>query len=957
MHCMLRKIAAIILTMAMAQGAVAVEGEDTMSAISSSLPADTIVLPNRTKTYTPNAPLVYEDVSDLAPYSFMDENGEPAGYNIELVEMIMQALKIPYEIHLKPTPQNFIDVEEGKADLTIGMKAPYHDRYGAYSQNAITMFAHSLVYPKDLKVEVNSFEDLGKYYISGHKGSYSDYYMHLKGLGDHYIPVEDMKGLLMRITDNDTTIVLWNTLALRRLMNQYRMDHLAMAPVQMPYGQYHFITNDSVLLHSIDSVFNELNRGDALSPIKAKWLYGAEEKRTPPYMWWIVGIAAVVLIVVLTYNVVYRVRDRQAKEKTRQQTKRLGLLLQSGNMQVWTYDTRTEKYITLDSNTLDYEEHAEQNFANRYDREDFRAIQREIGRMETMGEDSVTLSVRRTGYGQEESKIWELNLSVLHRDEMTKKPVTILGTQKDITGERLKYRETRETLLKYETVFNTAMADLAYYDEEGTLMDINDKACETFNIRDRQAFIKTGIKLWELPVFRHLEQEEIKEGIWASTLVDHDELEEEGQMPKLWEKRGQVYFEFSIRPVKDEEGNIMCYISAGRDVTTEAKQMDRERRRRERIKDTTAEIAEYTRNINYALQNGRISLANYYIDRRTMVVTQDTGNRKSLEISQLKCVQMLDPEFRMQAAELLMRMDKRTLGEFDIRVKMKYPDKKGRAVWFDINGLPMKDNHDRVDHYFCLCRESSVLVEAEMQLEAETKRAQEAEGLKTSFFNNMSREIRTPLSTVVGFADMFKEPHSKEEEQLFSNEIKTNSDILLELVNSILLLSRLDANMVEYKPVATDFPEMFRTYCMMGWTRGLSQDVSTMVESPYRQLKLDIDPTHVGMIIQDLAAMAASHTQEGQIRARYVYREGQLTITVEDTGEGMPKSIVKDIMNRTFRSDEGQYIQTLKMEIMMGLAELMGGKMGVESELGQGTTIWVTIPCKLSEETGEKSEE
>ena len=85
--------------------------------------------------YTKDHPLVYEDLLDLPPFSYVNDEGKPDGFNIALVKEMMKRLGVPYVIKLKHTPLNFQDVSNGTAALTIGMKAPYHDKYGAYSAN------------------------------------------------------------------------------------------------------------------------------------------------------------------------------------------------------------------------------------------------------------------------------------------------------------------------------------------------------------------------------------------------------------------------------------------------------------------------------------------------------------------------------------------------------------------------------------------------------------------------------------------------------------------------------------------------------------------------------------------------------------------------------------------------------------------------------------------------------
>ena len=92
------------------------------------------------RVYTKENPLVYEDVFDLWPYSFLNENGEPDGYNVELVHMMLKELDIPYVIRMKPKQECFQDLRDGKSDLMFGLAAGFNDGFGRYSSNIITLF-------------------------------------------------------------------------------------------------------------------------------------------------------------------------------------------------------------------------------------------------------------------------------------------------------------------------------------------------------------------------------------------------------------------------------------------------------------------------------------------------------------------------------------------------------------------------------------------------------------------------------------------------------------------------------------------------------------------------------------------------------------------------------------------------------------------------------------------------
>ena len=102
--------------------------------------------PDSTRVFTEEHPLVYEDAWDLWPYSFLNENGDAVGYNIDLLRMLCKELDIPYVVKLKPTQDALNDLKDGHADLMCGMDAHFHNDYAQYGESVIRIFTHSVLH-------------------------------------------------------------------------------------------------------------------------------------------------------------------------------------------------------------------------------------------------------------------------------------------------------------------------------------------------------------------------------------------------------------------------------------------------------------------------------------------------------------------------------------------------------------------------------------------------------------------------------------------------------------------------------------------------------------------------------------------------------------------------------------------------------------------------------------------
>lgn len=900
---------------------------------------------NNDLKYTKENPLVYEDVWDLPPFSFMNEEGQPDGFNISLVKEIMKRLNVPYVIKLKHTPLNFQDVSSGKAALTIGMKAPYHNEYGKYGNTALMLFTHSIAIPKNKQTGIHNFEDLKNYKVYVHRGSFSHNQMVDAGMAENAIPVDDMNSVLTQVAKQDSGIVFWNTNTLKELISRNNIDNIRLTSISMKYGEYYFMSRDSLLLHKLDSVYDEMVANDEVMPFRKKWFYPEMNDNTADtfttYALWAWSFFFAILI---AYNIYYKLQKRRLNESNEKQLKRLGLLLKSGKLDLWTYNTSTKTFRIINPTNNINEEFSMKMFSLFFSHSDFKHINEEIENIELGICKTAKLLVRsdlNRNTENDEMSYFDLNISILQEEGGV--PTMIIGVMKNVTTERKKFIDTNNNLLKYRTIFNSSMADLAFYDKNGILTDINHSACVTFGIEDREALIKSNTHISEIPIFMGLDGD-FSEGIHVSSITDMDKLHTEKESTLLWTRTGIIYYEFTIVPIYDAQGELLCVVSCGKDITEMAKRMKKERLRLMRIKNTSGQVEDYVKNINYALEMSGTRLANYYTDTHEMTLSNNV-NKPMRNLSQMRCLSLVDQKYKQQTESLFIKLDKKAVKSFKLRVGTIFRGKYKNDAYYEFNGIPIK-NGNETSHYFCLCRNVSQLVETEKQLQEETKKAQEAEAFQNSFLKNMSHEIRTPLYTVVGFAELFQGEHDKEDEQVFIDQIKKNSDMLLKLVNNILLLSRIDAKMVDVTTSPVDFPEFFKAKCLMGWTQGVAPGVETKIETGDEHLMLEIDDNHTGLIIETLCRLASMFTKQGIIHTRYIYHSGQIIMMFKDTGVGMDEKKKAEIKNRNLDTESGDYNTLIQLVICQQLSILMGGTMDFEGETGEGSTFWVTLPCK-----------
>lgn len=663
----------------------------------------------------------------------------------------------------------------------------------------------------------------------------------------------------------------------------------------------------------------------------------------------VVGVADAVLAVAIVILVVFYInskrRERQSDDKWKTANDRLALILETSKVRLWTFDVPTQQFTWISQNGQPQKVYSYIDFGRRYSREDFDRL-REALRMLTDGEKiRMTLEIGIKGADDDDGtkeRDAVTTLSVLNRDA-DGHPLTILGTRSDITEDHLRRQRVNDTLMRYQAVFNTAMVGLAYYDAKGYLLQINQKGCETFDLDLDQLvrshttiFQLTGLTPKEFPLDR-------PEPMYVTQLFNHDPAHR-FEWP---EKRSDtIFYEVHILPVTDSRQRLLGIYVTGRDVTEMAMTYHKRREAMQQLEKANRELTEYVENINYSLKAGGMRMTHYSPDTHLLTIYSSIGHIER-KLTQMKTLELVDEESRTTAMSIFNSMDSYTPARVNGNVKTTLGHEDGTPQYMQIDFIANTDAEGRVTDYFGMCRDISRLKATEQQLEVETAKAQEVENIKNSFLRNMSYEIRTPLNAVVGFAELFDMHHTPEEERIFIGEIKNNSAKLLKLINSILFLSRLDAHMIDITLQPTDFAACFESYCQQGWNNCRRKGVDYIVENPYEHLVLDIDISHFGLIIEQVAANAAEHTSRGSVLARCDYVNDSLLITVTDTGSGIDEKTMEHLFERFVAGSQDS--SGLGLAISSELIQQMGGRIDVKSFVGKGTTVWITLPCTTTE--------
>jgi signal transduction histidine kinase len=233
----------------------------------------------------------------------------------------------------------------------------------------------------------------------------------------------------------------------------------------------------------------------------------------------------------------------------------------------------------------------------------------------------------------------------------------------------------------------------------------------------------------------------------------------------------------------------------------------------------------------------------------------------------------------------------------------------------------------------------------------EYERAKIADQLKSAFLANMSHEIRTPLNSIVGFSSLITDPaYAEEEKKVFEDQINSNSEYLLTLIEDIVDVSKIESNQLSLKIEKVDVISLIHQLTL-SFQIQYADNKELIIRSGIieKEMIVEIDRVRLEQILRNILSNAVKFTEKGEIVVNCVRNENYFTFSVKDTGIGMNAEDQKIIFDRFMKLENSRqqlYRGTgIGLFLSKQLVELFGGNIWVESEVGKGSAFFFTIPA------------
>lgn len=892
--------------------------------------------------YTKERPLRIVSDWNFAPYEYSNDTGDPDGYNVDIIKEILDNLEIPYIFIMREWSQAVEMFNSGKADLIVEplgyMPKTKTKRY--FSRKMLAPYKIKVAYKRGTP-PLKSLSDLGSdELLALKKYDYSTVIVMARGdIDKKQLRINTPKTCLSKVSNRRYRYFIWGEAPMSNMVKKLGHNDIDMCDIDIPAGDMRFVSHDSSLIHQMDDQFARLDQSGVVNKVFNHWFHPEkEEYNVSPVVIIIIVILMIILCGIVITNHFISISIKRGTRYTFERNKMMQEALNMNGSNVVCLDLSGGSVRNVNGSHLPPEGLTPEQYYERIHPDDQTMMYEYTEDIINNKPGTNTGRTYRYNAGTPELPKWILlhNQSIIEKDR-NGKMLHIISTLTDVTEEHKKEHHDKEIAAKFSHIFDRSIVGIMLYDRNGNLINTNRKVREILKFRSKHDDFYYNKNL---PSLLASTGGEAPDTVYDRTYCARCEIHE---------RSVAEYTEIRERPIRNSEGEMLYVLVTIRLITKERQLFLQQKESNMNIQQLNEEITRYEQYLRYLLEESRMKIW------RSSFAGHKVSFFKSLHV---RLTEMSFDEF---AAKAYDSADSETIREFvappadgitkkTITLKVKdFPTDGTERRWYVINRIPEYDDKGNVTGCFGLMRDTTELMEAQENLKIETMRANESEKQKSMFLANMSHEIRTPLNAIVGFCDLLSLIDDPDERKDQIRIIRKNCDLLMHLVDDILTVSTMDSDGPKIDPRPIDFAKAFDDLCATLEQQTADTGVEFIKDNPYSRFVTELDLERTQQIIINFTTNAVKFTEQGHIKVGYRVENNGIYIYCEDTGKGIPKEKCGEVFRRFVKLNDFVQGTGLGLNICKAIADNSGGRIGVESELGMGSTFWVWLPCPVND--------
>ena len=481
-------------------------------------------------------------------------------------------------------------------------------------------------------------------------------------------------------------------------------------------------------------------------------------------------------------------------------------------------------------------------------------------------------------------------------------------------------------------IFKCLPIGIELYDMDGVLVDLNDKELEMFHIEKKEDVL--GINIFDNPIFPKEMKERLKKNEDADFTFRYD-FSKVGSYYQNTQKQGTIDLMTKVTTLYNSEHQPINYllINADKTETTVAYNKIQE------FEEFFELVGDYAK-VGYAHFN--ILSGHGYAQKSWY---RNVGEADETPLSGIFGTYR---HFHPDDRTLLIRFldDARKGLTTKLSKEMRVLREDDTYTWTHVNLLVKKyAPQDRIIEIISINYDITELKRTEEMLVKARDKAEASDRLKSAFLANMSHEIRTPLNAIVGFSSLLTSTESAAEKELYNSLIGHNNKLLLNLINDVIDLSKIESGYLELRPDWVNLTELLDE-SVAEYAHQVPSGVELLTNYPAHDSLVELDKLRIKQILSNFLSNALKNTTTGHVEVFYEVDHQSVRIGVKDTGRGIPQNMLEKIFERFEKLDSFAQGAGLGLPICKLIVEKMNGRILVDSQLGIGTTFIIELPCR-----------